>query len=150
MFRINKDVEYALIALRGMAEENARLSAREISDRYRIPSGILSKILQRLCHSDILASSQGPKGGYSLRRPASEITLGVVIDAVHGPERIVPCIEEPGSCGQVETCNIKHSFETMQGMWVEFLNSMTLEQFVGMSRGTGEFFPIAGSAVSAS
>jgi hypothetical protein len=53
----------------------------------------------------------------------------------------------------VDTCNIKHSFETMQGMWVEFLNSMTLEQFVGMSeagsQSGGQLFPVAGPAASA-
>jgi Rrf2 family protein len=133
-----------------MAEEDGRLSARELSIRYHIPAGILSKILQRLCHSGILISSQGPKGGYSLSRPSHDITLGLVIDAVHGPEKIVPCIEEPGACGQVETCTIKHSFETMQGMWVEFLNSMTLEQFAAMSTRQGELFPMAGGRASAS
>ena len=135
MFKINKDVEYALIALRAMSGEDRVYSARELSDSYEIPAGILAKIMQRLSHGEMVKSIKGPKGGYRLTRNADQITLGSVIDAVHGPERIVPCIEDPGTCGQEDTCTIKHGFETMQGVWLGFLNSLTLNQFDEMSRG---------------
>ena len=129
MFRINKDVEYALLALRAMDQERRVFSAREMSERLSIPSGILSKILQRLSHAGVVASVQGPRGGYRLERSGDEITVGSVIDAVHGPERIVACMEEPGTCDQVDTCTIRHSFETVQGLWLGFLNSLTLRRF---------------------
>jgi Rrf2 family protein len=135
MFRINKDVEYALLALRAMDQERRVFSARELSDRLAIPSGLLSKILQRLSHADLLASVQGPKGGYRLERSGDDITVGAVIDAVHGPERIVACMEAPGTCDQLDTCTIRHSFEAVQGMWLQFLNSMTLTRFAQIDRG---------------
>jgi Rrf2 family protein len=129
VFRINKDVEYALLALRTMDQERRVFSARELADRLTIPPGILSKILQRLSHAELLVSVQGPRGGYRLDRSADDITIGSVIDAVHGRERIVACMEEPGTCDQVDVCTIRHSFETMQGMWLGFLNSLTLRRF---------------------
>ena len=44
-------------------------------------------------------------------------------------ERIVACMEEPGTCDQVDTCTIRHSFESVQGMWLGLLNSLTLRRF---------------------
>lgn len=129
MFRINKDVEYALLALRAMDQDRRVFSARELSERLSIPAGILSKILQRLSHAGVLVSVQGPRGGYRLERSGDEITVGSVIDAVRGSQRIVACMEEPGSCEQVDTCTIRHSFETVQGMWLGLLNSLTLRRF---------------------
>jgi Rrf2 family protein len=133
MFKINKDVEYALIAMQAMAERGVVISARELADRYQIPSGILAKILQRLSHEGMVTSVQGPKGGYRMNGSPEEITLGQVIDAVHGPERIVPCIEEPGTCGQEQTCIVRHGFEAMQGLWVGYLNSLTLSRFAELN-----------------
>ena len=129
MFRINKDVEYALLALRTMDKERRVFSAREIADRLSIPAGILSKILQRLSHAGVVVSVQGPRGGYRLERSSDDITVGSVIDAVRGSERIVACMEEPGTCDQVDTCTIRHSFESVQGMWLGLLNSLTLRRF---------------------
>jgi len=129
MFRINKDIEYALLALRAMDQDRRVFSARELSDRLNIPAGILSKILQRLSHAEVIVSVQGPKGGYRLEQSGDQVTVGIVIDAVHGPERIVACMEDPGSCDQLDTCTIRHSFEAVQGMWLQFLSSLTLRRF---------------------
>ncbi len=134
MFRINKDIEYALLALRAMDKERRVFSAREIAGRLSIPSGILSKILQRLSHAGVVVSVQGPRGGYRLERSSDEVTVGTVIDAVHGSERIVACMEEPGTCDQVDTCTIRHSFESVQGMWLGLLNSLTLRRFSEIDR----------------
>ncbi len=134
MFRINKDIEYGLLALRAMDQDRRVFSARELADRLAIPAGILSKILQKLSHAGILVSVQGQKGGYRLERSGDEITVGSVIDAVHGQERIVACMEEPGSCDQLDTCTIRHSFESVQGMWLEFLYSLTLRRFTEIER----------------
>jgi Rrf2 family protein len=134
MFRINKDVEYGLLALRAMDQDRRVFSARELADRLAIPAGILSKILQKLSHAGILVSVQGQKGGYRLELSGDEITIGSVIDAVHGRERIVACMEEPGTCDQLDTCTIRHSFESVQGMWLEFLNSFTLRRFAEIER----------------
>ena len=129
MFRINKDIEYALLALRAMDQDRRVFSARELSDRLNIPAGILSKILQRLSHAEVIVSVQGQKGGYRLEQSGDQVTVGIVIDAVHGSERIVACMEEPGSCDQLDTCTIRHSFEVVQGMWLQFLSSLTLRRF---------------------
>ena len=55
------------------------------------------KILGKLVSSGIVESYKGNRGGYELARPASEITLKDVIDAVEGPYRLSRCVGEGGA-----------------------------------------------------
>ncbi len=129
MLRINKDVEYALISLIAMGKEGSVLSARELSTRFQIPYGLLSKILYRLAQGEIIVSVQGPKGGYRLNGTMNDITLGTVMETVHGPSRVAACLDEDGSCIQECNCNIKGIVRRVQNQWDRFVNSMTLSQF---------------------
>ncbi len=64
------------MALKFLAErpELASHSAKDIADAYGIPPQLLAKILQRLAKVGLLASHAGINGGYSLVRPAAQIT----------------------------------------------------------------------------
>lgn len=137
MLRINKDVEYALISLIAMGKEESVLSARELSTRFQIPYGLLSKILYRLSHGDIIVSVQGPKGGYRLNGSLDDITIGKVMETVHGPSRVAACLDEAGSCIQECNCNIKGIVARVQNQWDRFINSMTLSQFAAWDNAGG-------------
>ncbi len=129
MLRINKDVEYALISLMAMGKEGRVISARELSERFQIPYGLLCKILYRLAHSQIIISAQGPKGGYRLNGSLNEITVGKVMETVHGPLRVAACLDDEGGCVQECNCNIKGIVQRVQQQWDLFVHSMTLAQF---------------------
>lgn len=58
---------------------------REIAERELIPARFLEQIFQDLKKAGIVASKRGPRGGYHLARPASEIRIGDVIRALEGP-----------------------------------------------------------------
>lgn len=126
--RFTKDIEYALIGLIALAGSPGLHSARDLAEEYQIPFGLLSKILQKLGAEGIVVSVQGAHGGYRINRPIGEITLGEIIDSVHGTRHVAPCLDDEG-CNQVAVCNIKPSIEGVQSMWDELINSMTLLQF---------------------
>ena len=126
--RFTKDIEYALIGLIALAGAPELHSARDLAEEYQIPFGLLSKILQKLGAGGIVVSVQGAHGGYRISRPIGEITLGEIIDAVHGAKHVAPCLDDEG-CDQEAVCNIKPSIEGVQSMWDEMINSMTLAQF---------------------
>ena len=68
MLKINKKVEYALMALKFMAEEKAIgkiTSAREICDKFNTPFDTTAKVMQAMNHHKILNSVKGTKGGYT-------------------------------------------------------------------------------------
>ncbi len=132
MLRINKDVEYALISLVAMGRSSEVQSARELASRFEIPYGLLCKILYRLAHSGIVVSVQGPKGGYRLGHRLEEVTIGRVMEAIHGPARVAACLEESGDCSQLDACNIRGIVQQVQSRWDLFINSMTLAEFAAM------------------
>ena len=72
----SKSCEYALqsviyIAVHGKAGNGVGLKV--ISDHQEIHAHFLSKILQKLIKSDILSSTKGPNGGFSVQREASDL-----------------------------------------------------------------------------
>ena len=109
MFRINKDTDYGvlLLALFARFPERATLSARELALNSGIPFPMASKILKLLARDGILCSRRGPKGGYSLSRSLSEISVAEIIDCLEGPLSLTECIEHPGDCRQEPTCRVR-------------------------------------------
>jgi len=70
------------VAYNGQSEP---VGIRAISERQAIPARYLEQIFQRLRRAGLVASRRGPGGGYLLARPAAEITLREVVEAVEGP-----------------------------------------------------------------
>lgn len=85
--KISRSTGYALLAAGYVAKHHKQgiILSQEISKKYKIPLEYLLKILQQLVKANLLRSKRGPRGGFSLARPAKKITLLQVIEAVDGP-----------------------------------------------------------------
>jgi len=132
MFRFNKDMEYALIALVEMTRQqgNALLTARELSKKYAMPYKLLARILQKLSAGGLLEAVQGFGGGYRLAEDSQQVHLGWIIQAVRGEERIADCLTDDGSCAQLDCgCTIRPLIQIFQDRWVRFVKSTTLDEF---------------------
>jgi len=69
------------------AREERPIPSHTIADERRIPERFLLKVLKPLVSAQILMSIKGPNGGYRLARPANEISVLDVVEAVDGPIR---------------------------------------------------------------
>ena len=80
---------YALHALAHMAalKENPVLTSHDLALARGLPERFLLKVLRPLVAARLLHSAKGPHGGYRLARPATQITMLEVIEAVDGPIR---------------------------------------------------------------
>ncbi len=78
---------YGLIAAGYIAEQadEGWVMASRISEKYDIPLEYLFKIIQQMVKANVLRSKRGPRGGYTLARPAKEITLLEIIEAADRP-----------------------------------------------------------------
>ena len=85
--KISRSTGYALLAVGYIAkhQEQKIILSQSISEKYDIPLEYLLKILQQLVKTNVLRSKRGPRGGFSLARPAKKITLLNIIEAVDGP-----------------------------------------------------------------
>src|SRR6267154_5401148 len=109
MLKLTKKADYALMAMKHLAENTDRgaRSAKDMADAYGIPPEALAKILQRLAKAGLLHSQHGTNGGYTLARAAHTISAFEVIQAIDGPLFITSCVTVRGECGQSNRCNIR-------------------------------------------
>ncbi len=109
MLRLTKKADYALMAMKHLAENSAHgsCSAKDVADAYGIPPEALAKILQRLAKTGLLHSQHGTKGGYTLAKSAANISAFEVIRAIDGPLFITSCITVRGECDQSGRCTIR-------------------------------------------
>jgi Rrf2 family protein len=85
--KLSTKTRYGVRALFDIAFHNdgRPTQARDIARRQEVPLRYLEQIFQELRRANLVDAKRGPKGGYSLSRPAERITLGDVLRAVQGP-----------------------------------------------------------------
>lgn len=64
---------------------NDRLSLQNLASKEQIPRKFLEHVVRSLKEADLVHSTPGPKGGYRLNQPASQITVASIIQSVNGP-----------------------------------------------------------------
>jgi Rrf2 family protein len=130
MLRLSKKADYALMAMRHLAmrADAGSSSAREIAEHYAIPMELLAKVLQRLTRRGLLSSHQGTRGGYVLARPAGQISVADVIQAIDGPVSVTACSSDADSCDQYEKCNIRDPLWRIKDRILAALASCTVQE----------------------
>ena len=83
---ISKEIEYGLLAVAYVANNSKAglAKAPSISKKYGIPEVYLFRIMRKLVEVNILKSKRGARGGCLLARPAKEISMLEIIEAVAG------------------------------------------------------------------
>jgi Rrf2 family protein len=70
----------------------------EISDAEKVPGSFLAKIFQVLARGKLVVSHRGAGGGFSLARPATEISLLQILNCVEREFALQKCVTEEPSC----------------------------------------------------
>jgi len=130
MLKLTKKTDYALMAINFMScqRDDSVANTRTISEIYNIPLELLAKILQRLAKKGIIVSQNGPKGGYTLAKEPSQISVGEIIRAIEGPVHIVRCHDGDNSCLQTERCTVRSPLRRIESKIIELLDKTTLDQ----------------------
>jgi Rrf2 family protein len=135
MLRLSKKADYALIAMKHLAQkrEVTSTSAREIAEQYDIPIELMAKVLQRLVRTGLLTSQQGTRGGYALSRPSANISVADVIQAIDGPFTVTACSTENNDCEQFGKCSIRDPLWRIKERIVTALGTVSLAEMAAES-----------------
>lgn len=115
--------EYGIMAVLDLALTNGTdlVQAKAIANRQGIPIRFLEQILNALKHAGLIESSRGVRGGYRLAKPAEDIRVGDVIQAVDGP--ITATTRVPSHQGNGNSHRAGHG-AIVQGVWNEVTDTV--------------------------
>ena len=102
---ISTGVEYGLHCLLYLAGTTAGVreaSVRDLAEMQGVPVDYAAKLFTRLAKAGIVESTEGIRGGFTLARPAAEITVQDVVDAIDGDKRVFDCREVRTQCALFE------------------------------------------------
>ena len=79
---------------------DAPVPLAEIAETDGLPLAYLEHLVARLRRAELVVSRRGARGGYLLARPAADITMAEIVEALEGTIAPIECISE-GSDGTV-------------------------------------------------
>jgi len=93
-----------LIATKGESDKDSFIPIRRIADQLDVSFHFLTKILQVLTHAKLMESYKGPNGGVRLARPAEELSLIDVVEAIDGNDVFDNCLLGLPGCKDDNPC----------------------------------------------
>jgi Rrf2 family protein len=99
MAHLTSSVEYGLHCLLWLVHAGERQpSSRDLAELQGLSPTFVAKIFPKLEKAGIVTANAGVQGGYRLARPADQITVLAVVDAIEGSKPLFDCQEIRGRC----------------------------------------------------
>ena len=132
--KISTKGKYGLKAMIDLAiySKDSNVSIRSISERQCISENYLEQIIAVLKQNNLVRSSRGAKGGYSLKEEPNKITVGEILRALEGDLSPIDCVivNEDKVCNTSEFCVTKHLWKKINDSINDVVNTMTLQELV--------------------
>ena len=124
---------YAVMAMADLAAQEAGsvVTLSALAERQHISLAYLEQLFSKLRRGGLVASLRGPGGGYRLSRPADDITIAEVMEAVDEPVKMTRCMsEESVGCVGTDRCLTHDLWRALGDQIVGFLDGVTLQDVV--------------------
>ena len=117
-------------AIRGLSEvaargSNGRLLLDDVVAGSGLPRDFMAKVFQKLVRGGVLRSAKGRGGGFELARPAHEITLMQVVEAIDGPQIHDRCVIGFAKCSDEMPCAQHDLYKPIRQRIKDYLNTTT-------------------------
>ena len=117
-------------AIRGLSEvaargSNGRLLLDDVVAGSGLPRDFMAKVFQKLVHAGVLRSAKGRGGGFALARPAHEITLMQVVEAIDGPQTHDRCVIGLAKCSDEMPCAQHDLYKPIRQRIKDYLTTTT-------------------------
>ena len=139
--RLSHLADYAVVLMTAAARRpvGARLSATELSGETGVPLPTAQKLMGQLAGHDLLNSVRGAGGGFTLARPAPEISLADIVEAVEGPIAMTQCTgsDDASDCALDAHCRVKPHMGVVSSAVRGALGAVSLTSLCGPASGGG-------------
>ena len=134
--RLTTKGRFAVTAMIDLAlrSNSGPVALAAISQRQQISLSYLEQLFGKLRRHELVESTRGPGGGYSLGRGAGEITVADIIVAVDEPIDATGCGGKENCSSKDERCMTHDLWANLNRVMVDYLDSVTLQQLVDEQR----------------
>lgn len=134
LMRLTTKGRYAVTAMLDLAihADQGPISLAGISKRQEISLSYLEQLFAKLRLHQLVSSVRGPGGGYKLSRPAANIFVAEIIDAVNESIDATSCGGK-GTCQHGEVCLTHYLWEDLSTQIHDFLSGISLGSLVERS-----------------
>ena len=130
--RLTTKGRFAVTAMIDLAlrSQGGPVTLAAISQRQHISLSYLEQLFGKLRRHELVESTRGPGGGYSLGRKATAITVADIIVSVDEPMDATQCGGKENCHGDDGRCMTHELWSALNQRMVEFLDSVTLQSLV--------------------
>jgi Rrf2 family iron-sulfur cluster assembly transcriptional regulator len=114
----------------GLRQSGGPVTLAAISQRQQISLSYLEQLFGKLRRNDLVESTRGPGGGYTLARLPADITVADIIVSVDEPIDATQCSGKENCLGEGTRCMTHDLWASLNTRMVEFLSSVTLQKLV--------------------
>lgn len=131
MLSLSQTTGYAILALSCLSEDGETMTqAKEIAEITGISKPYLSKIIYRLGLAGLIIGKRGYQGGIKLTRPANQISIIDIADAIDGDDWFHKCVLGLPNCSDKCPCPM-HEFWLQERPKIhEQLSNLTLDKVI--------------------
>ena len=106
---------------------------KDIAERQQLSEKYLEQIINQLGKAELVRSTRGAKGGYSLSRPAEKITVKDILLATEGSLAPVSCAEDSSICENYCDCVTSFIWTEIYNATIRVVEGITLADLVKRS-----------------
>jgi len=131
MSLINRNTDYAVRALVYLARaKDGVVAVSQLAKAEKIPQPFLRRIMQVLCQNGLVVSHQGKRGGFSLKKKPTEISLGEVARVFQGEVDISQCLFRKLVCHNHQNCFLRKRLKKIEKIVVSELERTKIASFL--------------------
>ncbi len=132
MIKLNKMTDYGIVVMVNLAEaDDTVLTAPEIASATGLTQTTVAKLLKILVQGGLATSQRGARGGYTLTRPAHEISVVEALEVLDGPLSLTACVEgDHDACDRENLCPMSGRWTRVNEAIVGALNNLTLADLI--------------------
>ena len=130
--RLTTKGRFAVTAMIDLAlrQSNGPVTLAAISQRQQISLSYLEQLFGKLRRHELVESTRGPGGGYSLGRKAADITVADIIVSVDEPIDATHCGGKENCQGEAGRCMTHELWSNLNQRMFDFLHSVSLQKLV--------------------
>jgi Rrf2 family transcriptional regulator, iron-sulfur cluster assembly transcription factor len=127
---------YAIRGLSALANRPAgeRVMLEDLVEGTDLPRDFLAKIFQRLVHHGLLHSVRGRRGGFSLARPAYQISILDIVSALEGDGAADRCVVGLSQCNDHVPCPQHDLYKPIRQRLKDYFATTTLADLAASLR----------------